>query len=152
LLIKIKNIMSSKEKIVGLGAIALILAAGASTVFASNGFGRVDFEAMKAEKEQHRVEMQEVFANGDYSDWVSLSNTNFEAKVAQMRERHQEMTSQITEENWDEFKEAHQLMLAGDREGAQAIMEDLGIEKGMGKPMGGGRMGGKTHKGMGQQN
>ena len=66
-----------KEKIIGLGVLTLILAAGASTVFASNGFGRIDSEAMKVEREQNRVEMQEVFANGNYSDWVNLSNTNF---------------------------------------------------------------------------
>jgi hypothetical protein len=145
-----------KEKIIGLGVLTLILAAGASTVFASNGFGRIDSEAMKVEREQNRVEMQEVFANGNYSDWVNLSNTNFEVKAAQMRTRHQEMTSQITEENWGEFKEAHQLLLSGDREGAQAIMEGLGIEremgmgKSMGKPMGESRMGGKIYRGMGR--
>jgi len=133
-----------KEKIIGLGVLTLILAAGASTVFASNGFGRINSEAMKVEREQNRVEIQEVFANGTYSDWVNLSDTNFEAKAAQMRTRHQEMISQVTEENWSEFKEAHQLMLAGDQAGAQIIMKDLGIEKGMGigKPMGGSRMGG----------
>jgi|AntAceMinimDraft_10_1070366.scaffolds.fasta_scaffold16419_4 hypothetical protein len=135
-----------KEKIVGLGVLTLILAAGASTVFASNGFGRINSEAMKVEREQNRVEMQEIFANGTYSDWVNLSDTNFEAKVTQMRTRHQEMISQVTEENWSEFKEAHQLMLAGDQAGAQVIMEDLGIERGMGigKPMGGSRMGGNV--------
>jgi len=141
-----------KEKIIGLGVLTLILAAGASTVFASNGFGRIDSEAMKVERKQNRVEMQEVFADGTYSDWVNLSNTNFEAKVVQMRTRHQEMTSQVTEENWGEFKEAHQLMLNGDREGAQTIMEGLGIERGtgIGKPMGEGRMGGKIYRGMGR--
>jgi len=136
-----------KEKIIGLGVLTLILAAGASTVFASNGFGRINSEAMKVEREQNRVEIQEVFANGTYSDWVNLSDTNFEAKVVQMRTRHQEMISQVNEENWSEFKEAHQLMLAGDQVGAQALMEDLGIERrmGMGKPLGEGRIGGKMH-------
>jgi len=35
-------------------------------------------------------------------------------------------------ENWSKFKEAHQLMLNGDRQGAQAIFEEIGIERGVG--------------------
>jgi len=61
-----------------------------------------------------------------------------ENQITQMRTRHQEMMSQITSENWAKFSEVNQLMLAGDREGYQAILEELGIEKVMEMGMGGG--------------
>jgi len=120
-----------KEKIIGLGVLSLFLIAGISTAFA-NGYGGFDREARQAIMEENKAQMGEIFESGTYSDWVNFSNQNFEEKVTQMRERHTERISQITSENWNRFKEAHQLMVNGDREGAQVIFEELGIEKGMG--------------------
>ncbi len=120
----------NKEKIVGLAVFALILTAGISTAFADN----VSSDVRKAEMAEQKAEMQEIFENGTYSDWVNLTNSNLEERIIRMREQHQEKSSQVTEENWDRFVEAHELMVAGDKEGARAIMEELGIERGgMGK-------------------
>ncbi len=121
-----------KEKIIGLGVLSLFLIAGISTAFA-NGYGGFDREARQAIMEENKAQMGEIFESGTYSDWVNFSNQNFEEKVTQMRERHAERTSKINSENWDKFVEAHQLMVNGDREGAQAIFEEMGIEKGMGQ-------------------
>ena len=127
-----------KEKIIGLGVLSLVLVAGASTVLAGNFVGNVNFEERQAEMQQQRTQMQEIFAKGTYEDWVNFSNQNLENQITQMRTRHQEMMSQITSENWAKFSEVNQLMLAGDREGYQAILEELGIEKVMEMGMGGG--------------
>ncbi len=121
-----------KEKIIGLGVLSLFLIAGISTAFA-NGYGGVDREARQATMEENKAQMGEIIENGTYGDWVNFSDQNFEKKVTQMRERHTERTSQINSENWDKFVEAHQLMVSGDKEGAQAIFEELGIERGMGQ-------------------
>jgi len=135
-----------KEKVIGLGVLSLALIAGASTVFAGNFAGNLNSEEHQAEMQQQMDQMQEIFANGTYQDWVNLSNQNLENRIVQMRTRHQEMTSQITSENWTKFSEVHQLMLAGDRAGAQVIMEELGIERGM---WGMGEGMGRAHEGRG---
>ncbi len=117
-----------KEKYIGLAVLTLILAAGVSTAFADD----VDREARKAVMEEKRVQMTKVFENGTYGEWVALQNQNFEEKITQMRARHSEMMSGITEENFGQFAEAHLLMQAGDFDGAEEIFEELGIEKGKG--------------------
>ena len=120
---------NKKEKIIGLAVLSLFLVAGISTAFAKNG---IDWEAKKGLMEEKKTQMVEVFENGTYEDWIDMTNSNFEENLSRMKERHQERTSQITAENWERFKEAHQLMVNGDKEGARAIFEELGIERGMG--------------------
>jgi len=139
-----------KEKIIGVAVLSLFLVAGVSTTFAQNG---VDWEAKKALMAEKKVQMGEIFENGTYGDWANLMNSNFEEKINQMREWHTKKMSQITEVNWGRFVEAHQLMIAGDKEGAQAIMAELGFESGMGKGVGmisGGGGGGQFNKDMHQ--
>jgi len=115
-----------------LSAIALMLTTGISVAFADS----FDFEARRAEAEQKILKMQEVFANGTYDDWVILSDANLEERINNMRTRHQEMSAQVTPENWARFAEAHQLMAAGDIAGARVIMEELGIEMGVNSGLG----------------
>ncbi len=120
------------EKIVMLSAIALMLTTGINIAFADS----FDFEARRAEVEQKISKMQDVFATGSYDDWVILSDANLEERINRMREQHQEMSSQVTPENWARFAEAHQLMAAGDIAGARVIMDELGIEMGVNKGFG----------------
>ena len=138
LICNVNYMKNKKGKIIGLGVLSLFLIAGISTAFAQNG---VDWETKKALIAEKKAQMEEIFKDGTYSDWVNFSNQNFEKKVTQMREQHNERINQITSENWSKFVEAHELMMSGDKEGAQVIMEELGIERGIGM--------GKTHKGKG---
>lgn len=89
------------------------------------------FEEMQA---QHEA-MQEVIANGNYDAWKELVDS---------RPR---ITDVVTEENFAQFVQMHQLMQDGDREGAQAIAEELDLPdrgQGFGK---GSRMGHGMGKG-----
>ncbi|MCK4918557.1 MAG: hypothetical protein KAS02_02125 [Candidatus Pacebacteria bacterium] len=117
-----------KEKIVGLAVLTLILAAGVSTAFADSE----DWGTGRGFSEEHQAQMTEVFENGNYGDWVTLANQKFEERGDLRQERHSERMVQMTEENFAKFAEAHSLRQAGDFEGAQAIMEELGIERGFG--------------------
>jgi hypothetical protein len=56
--------------------------------------------------------------NNDYSAWQTAIVDSPNAD---------ELTSTINESNFSQLVEAHQLMQDGDREGAKAIMEELGI-------------------------
>ena len=117
-----------KEKIVGLAVLTLILTAGISTAFAdveTRGFGR-------GFSDDHRAQMTEVFENGTYQDWVDLANQNYSERSGLMQERHDERMSQVTEENFGQLAEAHSLMQAGDYDGARAIMDELGLDRGLG--------------------
>lgn len=125
--------ITNKEKYIGLAVLALILTAGISTAFADDSTNS-NFQTRRAEMEQvreaHQAQMQEVFANGTYGEWVALQNQNFEDRISQMRNHHMEMMGGISEENFGQFAEAHLLMQAGDFEGAKAIFDELGIERG----------------------
>lgn len=70
--------------------------------------------------------MQEALENKDYQAWK------------QEVDSRPRMTDFVTEENFDKFAEMHELMQAGDYEGAEAIRDELGLpEMGPGKGMGG---------------
>ncbi|MCK5285999.1 MAG: hypothetical protein KAJ58_02115 [Candidatus Pacebacteria bacterium] len=118
----------NKEKIVGLAVLTLILTAGISTAFADSE----DWGARKGFSEEHQAQMTEVFENGNYGDWIAFADQRFEERTGLGEERYTERMAQMTEENFAQFAEAHELRQAGDFEGAQAIMEDLGIERGFG--------------------
>ena len=122
-----------KQKIIGLAVLFLFLVAGISTAFAQNG---INWETKKALIAEKKTQMGEIFENGTYGDWVNLMNSYFDEKNIQMKEQHTQKMSQITEENWGRFVEAHQLMINGDKEGAQAIFTEIGIERGTGKGAG----------------
>ncbi len=59
--------------------------------------------------------VQEALENKDYQAWKEEIDS---------RPR---MTDYVTEENFDQFAEMHELMLAGDYEGAQEIRDELGL-------------------------
>ena len=62
--------------------------------------------------------MMEAIDNKDYDAWVELHNG---------RGRLSEI---ITADNFDRFIDMHDLMLAGDRDGAQEIKAELGLGQG----------------------
>ena len=73
--------------------------------------GNMDPEKMEA--------MKTAIENQDYAAWAELAP--------------KKLQEQITEENFAQFCEAHQLMANGDMEGAQTIFDSLGIERPMKK-------------------
>lgn len=78
---------------------------------------------------------------------TALENRDYQAWKDEVDSRPR-MTDYITEENFDQFAEMHELMLAGDREGAQEIRDELGLPD-MGRGMGF-KKGFGMGKGMGQ--
>ncbi len=72
------------------------------------------------QREEHRTEMQAVIEGGDYDAWLEAMSDKPHAE---------KLTEQITAENFSSFVEMHQLMRAGDKEGAEAIAEEMGLER-----------------------
>lgn len=104
--------------------ITTVLVSGLASADEKSFFGHKDlkwkmdsakFEEMKAKK----AEWQAVLEAGDYQAWLELVGDK-------------PMAEQITEENFAQFAAMHQLMKDGDREGAKAIADELGLEKSMG--------------------
>ncbi|MFH1781587.1 MAG: hypothetical protein ABH835_03165 [Patescibacteria group bacterium] len=84
-------------------------------------------ESFMQERQGHREEMNEIIATGDYAQWK------------EQIEARPKITDVITEENFDKFKEMHQLMQDGNFEEAQIIREELGLPDrghGIGRGMG----------------
>ncbi|PIR49204.1 hypothetical protein COU80_00445 [Candidatus Peregrinibacteria bacterium CG10_big_fil_rev_8_21_14_0_10_55_24] len=77
---------------------------------------------------------QEAIENGDYAAWKSAMEESG---------RPAGMLDIITEENFDRFVEMHELMQSNDRDGAQAIAEELGLPKGPAHGFGRGGMRGR---------
>jgi len=84
-------------------------------------------------EERHEL-MTTTFEANDYNAWKDL-----------MSDRGR-VTEVVNEDNFAQFAEAHQLGLAGDVEGANAIRAELGLRSSGGERMGsgyGGGMGGR---------
>lgn len=91
-------------------------------------------EEHKVQKEAHRAEMESLLEVGDYNAWK-------EAVEAHQAEREANrpcgddcpempnVLDKITEDNFAKFVEMHNLMKNGDKEGAKAIADELGLEK-----------------------
>jgi len=107
------------EKTIRLGAIAfaVIVTVGAGVTYS---FAQ-DHEGERGEKWREHSERHEAvkaaFETGDYTSFVEA-----------LPEDHPKLEV-VTEENFGQLQEAHQLMKDGDRAGAKAIFEELGIEK-----------------------
>lgn len=113
------------KKYLTLTALALFLSIGAGT--ASAHFGNQEGQA---QKENFREEASEIFEKGTYQDWVDFQNKKMEDRIAFMQTRHQERMGEITNENFSQLAEAHTLMQNGEREKAQEIFQNMGIERG----------------------
>jgi hypothetical protein len=82
-----------------------------------------------------REEIQAVhtaIGENDYDAWASA----MQERVTMMRTHADELEASINPDTFAKIVEAQQLLLAGDREGAKAIFDELGIHGfGFGKPM-----------------
>jgi hypothetical protein len=101
-------------------------------------------EDMRTEMQSHHTAMQAVFESGDYEAWKALVEERHANRPEGAPELKVNMLDIITAENFDQFAQMHALMQAGDRDGAEAIAEELGLpEKLQGRHMRGNMMGGK---------
>ncbi|MBU0597290.1 hypothetical protein KJ641_01680 [Patescibacteria group bacterium] len=79
-----------------------------------NKEGRQFDPERKVQMEENRATMQEVLSSGDYNAFLELVGDK-------------PIAENITADNFARFVEMHELMQAGDKEGAQAIAEELGL-------------------------
>lgn len=90
--------------------------------------------------ERHEA-MEAAFEGDDYDAWYALMTED---------DHHPKVVDIITEENFAQFTEIHELMEEGNIEEAQALREELGLGKGMGRGFqnrGMGPRGGRTGRG-----
>lgn len=116
-----------KKITLGLGALALVLgltAISANSVFAYRGDSTVQGPNYSTGR---HTEMEKAFADNDYSVWKDLMQNR--GRVTQI----------VTEENFANFAEAHELMEAGNTEEAKKIHQEigLGLKNGSGRNGGG---------------
>jgi len=77
-------------------------------------------EAVREERDTHHEAVEEALESGDYDAFRKAVGGTPVADVID------------TEDEFEKFAEAHELMEAGDRDGARGIMDELGLERGRG--------------------
>jgi len=90
-------------------------------------------EEMRAEMSERHAAVQAALAAEDYTAWKTAIGDH-------------PLADKITEANFDQFINAHNLMQAGSVEEAKAIFAELGWERGNGQGLGNGQ----GHKGFGR--
>ena len=108
-----------------LAALAVLVVGSMATSAATNpgnGDGQQkEFRGPKGNME-HREEMKEFMGDATYDEWVAKVT-----EFASEKGHEPKMIENISEENFDQFKQMHELMQAGDKEGSKAIAEELGL-------------------------
>jgi hypothetical protein len=106
--------------LVGLAALAL----GAGTALAYQGGVASDSSAVSQERPAlNRLSSGEsAIASGDYDAW----QTQMQERITKLRAEADELEALVSEDTFAKLQEAHELMVAGDTEGAQAIYDELG--------------------------
>ena len=107
--------MKSQKITKMLGSVAMLgvlMVVSSSSAFAYQGNSEGKNSSSSKER---RAEMTEIFANHDYNTWKELVEGKPIAKMI------------TNEEEFDLFVEAHELMLAGDRDAAKKIRAELGL-------------------------
>ena len=74
------------------------------------GRGEMKFDSEK------QTAIQEAIESGDYNAWKELEGNN-------------KITEQITEENFAKFVEMQKLRIAGDKDGAKLLADELGLKQ-----------------------
>ena len=124
-----------KKSTLILGALALILGGiaviSADSVYAYRGNAETTSPYYSAER---HAEMTEAFENLDYDAWRNLMQDK--GRVTQL----------ITEENFAQFAEAHQLTLENREAEARELRQELGLRLQDGSGRGEGRMMGRNHR------
>ncbi len=85
------------------------------------------FEQIQLERTNHKETMRNAMESGDYNTWKAILENS---------PRGVKMLEIITEENFNRLVEAHKLAQEGDYEGAKAIRDELGLQKGLMKGTG----------------
>ncbi len=98
--------------------LAALAIAGGSAAFSASANSTESADALKLRPAIHQ-EMKEAMESGSYEAWATL------AAETPMGQKHAE---KITPENFKKLQEAHRLMEAGDKDGAKAIMDELGVK------------------------
>ena len=104
--------------VVALAGNMLVNAAGPENSGATRNFG--NGSGNKGNNEQHRLDVDTAIESGDYQTFKSLVVDNGP------------MFKAITEENFNQFVEMHNLMKSGDLDGAKVISQELGLGVGRG--------------------
>ncbi|MBT3538753.1 hypothetical protein HOF40_03190 [Candidatus Parcubacteria bacterium] len=120
-------------------AVLVVGAMSASAAQGQRGEGEMGQRGEKASPE-HRAEMQEIMDSGDYNTWAESVRTH----AAEDGRDNPRVLENVTADNFNKFIEMHEAMQSGDRDSAQLIREELGMN-GFGKK-------GNRHAGMKGEN
>ncbi len=101
-------------------ALALVVSSAFVAYAAEDGTDepcRPDRAGRQEQRAEHREQMKEFFTEGDYEAWAE-----FMADKPMAEEF-------VTEETFSVLVAAHELMEAGDKEGAHELLQDSGIKR-----------------------
>jgi len=103
---------------IGAAALAVLLTTAAGVTYTlAQGTGEADGFHKRGDMKEKHQEVKQAIESGDFAA--------FQEAVGD----HEKFIDKVTEENFDRFVEAHQLMKDGDKEGAKEIFDELGFEK-----------------------
>ena len=117
--------MTKKSKTIALSlAGASLLATGivalttqAAEPMTSSDEAREHRQERRGEHKENFAAVKEAVQNNDYTAW------------AEAMSEHPKGEEFVTQENFDTLVQAHELMEAGDKEGAKALLEEAGIKR-----------------------
>jgi hypothetical protein len=118
--------MNNKLKTVGLSLAGVsllatgIVALAAQAAEPSDNSERNERSEHRGERGDHKesfAEVKEAIENNDYAAW------------AEAMSQHPKAEEFVTEDNFNTLVQAHDLMEAGDKEGAKALLEEAGIKR-----------------------
>ncbi|MDA3839865.1 MAG: hypothetical protein PF572_02140 [Patescibacteria group bacterium] len=109
----------SKKSLKNIIALSAIIATFGVTAYAGASFGGFGLDQVQ------RDAMKQAVEEGDYESWKNIEDS----KVR--------ITDIITEENFDQFSQMHNLIQSGDVEAAKLMREELGLPERGGERMGG---------------
>lgn len=115
--------MKQNQKIIVISAAITAIIAVAGIAASSYAFGGDGFEKNKPnftseqreEMKANHEAMKEALDNNDYEAWKELVGDK-------------PVSEKITEEKFSRLVEAHSLMQSGDKEGAKAVFDELGLK------------------------
>lgn len=106
---------------IGIAVLALLITTAAVSVatFAFSKSGH-DWKAGRTWDGKNYQVKSQFMADMTYEEWEAM----MQKKVQAMRDKADELESQITEENYEIMLEIYRLKAEGDMEGVKALMED----------------------------
>ena len=111
--------MKKNAYYLAIGVIGLVITTiGVSAIVSADEPNRQFDPERKEQMMQHKEEMKEIMESGDYDAWV--------AKMTEFGKMDPEM---INEDTFSKLLEMHSLMQSGDKEGAKAIADELGLKR-----------------------